>query len=364
MEDVTRENPESLDPGGDWLPDPRRDGIDSSSGKCPGGNVAVVLRIRCSCGKVLRIPEILKGKQALCPHCSTIILVPKEIETLPQCDETAGAGESRSSYSTEDLYIQVIDTVVGIVRTRDSGSGVFLNPDGMIVTNRHVVGTSNIVAVRLNDGCELEGKVIRSFRDIDLAFVRIERPEPNNCVVPSTERLKVGQPVYAIGHPFGLQNTLTMGIVSAVGRSIGGERYIQTDAPINPGNSGGPLFNEFAELVGINTLVLGDSQGLGFAIPVEEVVERYQMITYSLRDILDSSYCGVCGKNSTSHEYCEHCGARIKPDKKNSGITGSNGEGGNAEPRGARRSQLTSCRCCGVDVAPSDRYCPNCGTTL
>lgn len=327
--------------------------IRHASAKAFWKGVSMVLRIHCSCGKTLNIPEKLRGKQGRCPSCSIIIDVPNEIGILPSLEEEAT--EHQGSYSPQDLFEHVIDSVVGILTPGGFGSGVFIDSNGIIATNRHVVGANNNVLVRLNDGCEYNGELIRSYKDIDLAFVKTDYlGQIKYAVFAKGERLKVGQPVYAIGHPLGLQNTLTKGIISAVGRLIEGTQYIQTDAPINPGNSGGPLFNESAKLVGINTMILSQSQGLGFAIPVDVVAERYQRIVNDLTNIYKKSYCGVCGKNSSNPKYCEHCGAQIDPNIR--ATTRSTEQREQVAP--------TNCRICNTSLKPYAKYCPKCGSTL
>jgi len=166
-----------------------------------------------------------------------------------------------------------------------SGSGFVWDREGHIVTNFHVVQNASRLVVRLGDGTELEGKVIGFAPERDLAVVRVgDSDEP---LVPldagASGTLLVGQNVYAIGNPFGLDHTLTTGVVSALGREIGanyGVRLrdmIQVDAAINPGNSGGPLLDSKGRLVGINTAILspsGASAGIGFAVPID-TVKRY-----------------------------------------------------------------------------------------
>ena len=153
-----------------------------------------------------------------------------------------------------------------------SGSGVIIDKKGFIVTNNHVVGDADVVEVRLSDKTKFQGKVIGKDPDTDLALVKIEagRDLPFVILGDST-KIKVGQWVIAIGNPFGLDRTVTVGVVSALGReNVNLSRYedfIQTDASINPGNSGGPLFNIRGEVIGINTAIINFAQGIGFAIP-------------------------------------------------------------------------------------------------
>jgi serine protease Do len=153
-----------------------------------------------------------------------------------------------------------------------SGSGVIVDKKGFIVTNNHVVGDAEEVEVRLSDKTKFVGKVIGKDPDTDLAVVKIEADHDLPAVLlGDSSRVKVGQWVIAVGNPFGLDRTVTVGVVSALGReNVNLSRYedfIQTDASINPGNSGGPLFNIHGEVIGINTAIINFAQGIGFAIP-------------------------------------------------------------------------------------------------
>ena len=257
----------------------------------------MALKIKCSCGKILKVTEKLLGEKARCPNCSTVVQIPEKIESLTVLEELS---EERKKYSAQNLFEYVVDSVVGIRTPKSTGSGFFINDDGIIATNRHLVGTFNNVTVRLHDDKEYLGKVIRSYNNIDLAFVKTDVKNKKYVTLGNYDDLKVGQPVYAIGDPKGLHKTLTKAIVSAVGRLIQKARFIQTDAPINPGNSGGPLFNEYAEVIGINTLIQREAHGLGFAIPVEALIEKNNEIKNDLKEILDRYYCRICGHNGSN----------------------------------------------------------------
>jgi len=154
------------------------------------------------------------------------------------------------------------------------GSGVIVSPDGYILTNNHVVKGADEIKVILFDKREFKGKVVGTDPRTDLAVIKIHAKNLPTIKIGDSSKLKTGDIVLAIGNPFGLNQTITMGIVSAVGRSNIGladfEDFIQTDAPINPGNSGGALVNSDAELVGINTAIYSTSggyMGIGFSIP-------------------------------------------------------------------------------------------------
>jgi serine protease Do len=153
------------------------------------------------------------------------------------------------------------------------GSGFIIDRDGYIVTNNHVVDGADTIKVILKDETEYPAKVIGRDPVTDIALIKIEaKGNLPTVVLGSSDDLKVGEWVTAIGSPFGLQYTVTAGIVSAKGRAIGSGPYddfIQTDASINPGNSGGPLINMKGEVVGINTMIIAGGQGIGFAIPID-----------------------------------------------------------------------------------------------
>jgi serine protease Do len=159
--------------------------------------------------------------------------------------------------------------------TKGLGSGFIVSPDGYILTNAHVVADADEVVVKLTDRREYKAKVLGADRRTDVALIKIEAGGLPVVKMGDPAKLKVGEWVLAIGSPFGLENTVTAGIVSAKGRSLPQENYvpfIQTDAAVNPGNSGGPLFNMRGEVVGINSQIYsrsGGYMGLSFAIPID-----------------------------------------------------------------------------------------------
>jgi S1-C subfamily serine protease len=149
------------------------------------------------------------------------------------------------------------------------GSGFIISSDGLILTNAHVVGGAKEVTVKLTDKREFKAKVIGADKRTDVALIKIEGSGLPVVKFGDPNKLKVGEWVVAIGSPFGFENTVTAGIVSAKGRSLPQENFvpfIQTDVAINPGNSGGPLLNTHGQVVGLNTLVLPYAQGIGFAV--------------------------------------------------------------------------------------------------
>jgi serine protease Do len=162
---------------------------------------------------------------------------------------------------------------------RRTGSGVIVDPSGLILTNSHVVYGQPIIEVTLDDQTSLPARIVGIDPFFDIALVRIAEPAEKlpAAKLGKSEGLVTGDEVFAIGNPFGLEQTLTRGIVSAVNRILPGvswstrEPMIQTDAAINPGSSGGPLIDRCGEVVGITTAILPDAQGIGFAIPVDVI---------------------------------------------------------------------------------------------
>src|SRR5438477_6089044 len=158
---------------------------------------------------------------------------------------------------------------------QSTGSGFILAADGYVLTNAHVVDDASEVMVKLSDKREFRAKVVGVDKRTDVAVLKIEATGLAKVTIGDPERLKVGEWVVAIGKPFGLENTITAGIVSAKGRDLPQENlvpFIQTDAAVNPGNSGGPLFNLRGEVIGINSMIFsrtGGYMGLSFAIPID-----------------------------------------------------------------------------------------------
>ena len=156
---------------------------------------------------------------------------------------------------------------------RSLGSGFIIDKDGTIITNNHVVSQADDIEVQLSNNKKYKGKVVGVDEKTDIAVIRIKADGDLPYVtLGSSKEMRPGDWVMAIGNPFGLEHTVTVGVVSAIGRAIGGgpyAKFIQTDASINPGNSGGPLFNVKGEVIGLNTMIYAAGQGIGFAIPID-----------------------------------------------------------------------------------------------
>jgi len=181
-----------------------------------------------------------------------------------------------------ELVNQIGEAVVQVRTPSGLGSGFFLNEDGFLITNFHVIEGETQISVEVyhQDGDQLRRVTYKQVRVIalnkfaDLALLRVEdRDAPKFRFVPlgSADALSVGERVFAIGSPLGLERTVTEGILSTKTREVGGLLYLQTTAQINPGNSGGPLFNLSGEVIGVTNMKLTAGEGLGFAIPIESV---------------------------------------------------------------------------------------------
>ncbi|MBS7640498.1 MAG: trypsin-like peptidase domain-containing protein [Candidatus Bathyarchaeia archaeon] len=194
-----------------------------------------------------------------------------------------------------DFFYQVVP-VKGI------GSGFVFDEKGYILTNYHVIEGAERIIVTLVDGRVFEAKFIGGYRGLDLAVLKIDADNLVAAKLGDSDKIKVGQRVFAIGNPFGLAGgpTVTSGIISAVKRTIYSDRgifrdLIQTDAAINPGNSGGPLVNVEGEVIGINTAIIPFAQGIGFAIPInaaKDIVKEIMQYGYYVRPWL-----GIAGVN-------------------------------------------------------------------
>lgn len=167
-----------------------------------------------------------------------------------------------------------VQTVFGVFPQEGAGSGVIVSANGYILTNNHVVETAQQIKVTLLSGKILPARVIGTDRFSDLAVVKVEMSGLPAATLGRSSALRVGQMAIAIGNPFGLGHTVTVGVISALNRNIRVpnliiENLVQTDAAINPGNSGGALVDSRGEVIGINTAIVRDAQGIGFAIPID-----------------------------------------------------------------------------------------------
>jgi Do/DeqQ family serine protease len=235
------------------------------SGKDPGKEAA----------GPLSAVDVASVQQAFVTAAERAVPAVVNIRTVTRFAGGAPGGRWPAGHPPE--YLMDLLEENGGFRENSLGSGVIVGEDGLIVTNEHVIRDADEIVVRLSDRSEYRAKVIGADVRTDVAVLRIQAPgKLPVATLGDSSSLKVGEFAIAVGNPFGLESTVTLGVVSATGRSAepemeGGDEFIQTDASINPGNSGGPLLNSRGEVVGINTAMVSAGQGIGFAIPINTV---------------------------------------------------------------------------------------------
>jgi S1-C subfamily serine protease len=218
-------------------------------------------------------------------------------------------GEALDAYSravihvAETLRPAVVNLRGRRKREEGSGSGVLFSPDGLLLTNHHVIHGSDSVAVRLDDGREIGGRLIGADPWTDLAVVRAEGDDLPYANLGDSASLRVGQLVVAIGSPLGFDCTVTAGVVSALGRTLRSltghlvDNVIQTDTALNPGNSGGPLADSRGRVIGINTAIIRPAQGICFAIPIN--MARHILPQLLQHGRVLRGYLGIHGRHVT-----------------------------------------------------------------
>lgn len=238
---------------------------------------------------------------------------PEERLALAQQTQAQVRGRGQEEETIIRVAREVTPAVVSVVVPGyGSGSGVVVSPDGVIITNRHVVANAANVEIGFADGRRVVGQVLGRDPSLDIAIVRVPLTGLPAAPVGDSDRLVVGQTAIAIGNPVGLERSVTTGIVSAVNRSprgfeLGG--LIQTDAAINEGNSGGPLLDSQGRVIGINTVIIRGTTGLGFAIPINmarDIAE--QVITTG---VITRPYLGV-GTSDINYEAAREAGIDLR----------------------------------------------------
>ena len=253
--------------------------------------------------------------QAIAPRSEAVnsAQVPMaDADILPLLEEDPLALVAAEEQLLVDLYERVSPSVVNIAASTafggGTGSGFVLDSNGHIVTNNHVIEGAEQILVRFADDTLVEAELVGADADSDLAVIRVDVPMDllREVRLGDSSALRVGQRAIAVGNPFGFEQTMTTGIISALGRVVRQEsgfslpQLIQTDAAINPGNSGGPLLNARGEVIGVNTLIFsnsGSSSGIGFAVPVNTVKRVVPSLIATGR--YDDPWLGISGLSIT-----------------------------------------------------------------
>jgi len=242
----------------------------------PRGQVSVLATVKRAAASVLLAGSLLGAAAAAAPLPSRRSEIVEVVEKVsPAVVNIAAEQIVRRRPSSFDEFFFGIDPRPR--RAQSLGSGVIIRPEGIILTNDHVISGASRILATTKTGQELECDVIGSDADNDLAVLRVRNSRASLPTIRlgTSSDLLIGETVIAIGNPFGLSNTVTAGVLSALGRSVPGENqrmytdFVQIDAPINPGNSGGPVVNVQGEMIGVATAIIGGAQGIGFAIPVD-----------------------------------------------------------------------------------------------
>ena len=314
--------------------------------------VCELIVVQCICGRLMPHPYCPEGTKYECPSCHKETNIPAG--SNPKTYLLSDAEYGHKEETPQAIYQSALPGIVTITAGNVTGSGFFLTSDGLIVTNNHVVDGCIEVVVKQSDTVSVRGQVIRSFRILDLAFIKVRASRPTPFLrLAQANQTQVGERAYAIGSPHQLEGTFTGGEISYKDRLVDGCHFIQTSAPISPGNSGGPLLNAYGEVVGVNTEIWKQSQNINLAIPSSVVRDcLYEVVSTCC---VDKTYCPICGHSSVDTVYCDNCGARFERDQ----IAPQQP----ADEESAKVQQKPDCCVvCGAKLVPGAKYCPRCGT--
>ena len=278
--------------------------------------------------------------------------------------------EENKNIDLPDLVERIMQAVVQIKTASGQGTGFFIRDDGLVITNKHVVGKDVFVKVSTRDHIEYDGQVCMGDPSTDYAFLFTNAPAKKVLSLSDSDSARVAETVVAIGHPYGYDFTVSEGIISAIERhevvpGLNSVGFLQLDAGINPGNSGGPLVRKNGDVIGVITLTLIDAKGVSFAIPsniIKKALDGFKNL--SKEEALQGEYCTVCGfLNEVGEKYCTKCGATwiapVRPPGFNDVRQSPLMADGNVLSEDA-----VACSTCGAYNTPTEKYCNKCGAAL
>lgn len=272
-----------------------------------------------------------------------------------------------------DLLDRIIPAVVQILTPSGQGTGFVLSEDGLIISNRHVVGYERFVKVVTKEKKEYYGQIIASNPHIDFCVIYVPDAKFNDTLsMIDSDGVRLGESIVAIGHPYGYDYTISQGIISSKGRKDVGPafknvEFFQLDMGINPGNSGGPVVRRgTGEVIGMVTLGLRQADNIGFAVPSNYGNTYLTKINaYDRESALNSIYCTVCGSASAgSSKYCNKCGSTIEKMTLEDFKKSLNIEAGEREKEAVEFGKEKKCPSCGTVNEETAKYCKKCGSTL
>jgi serine protease Do len=272
-----------------------------------------------------------------------------------------------------DLLDKVIPSVVQIMTPTGQGTGFVINENGLIITNKHVVGYNKFVQIRNNEEDIRYGQVVAANPYIDLAVVYSEGTFNNKLKLADSSEVRLGESVVAVGHPYGYDYTISQGIISSIGRkdvnpTFKDVGFFQLDMGINPGNSGGPVLKRTnGEVIGMVTMGVLNADNIGFAVP-STYNKQYldEIAAYDRDTLVKKIYCSICG-NLNPHEtkYCQKCGAKIETLTLEQFVKSMPKDvQPGKEKKGIEVEGQVKCPSCGAENKKESRYCEKCGTTL
>jgi len=262
--------------------------------------------------------------------------------------------------------IEDIKKTIVVIKFPDGrrGSGFFVNNKGLLITNKHIVELNTYFKMNLYNGEEVEGQVVYSDNDIDIALAVAKTQNTIPARLGNSEIIREGDQVMAIGHPYGYDFSISRGIVSCKNRVVKSINYIQIDVAINPGNSGGPLILYTGEVIGMNTWAVQDAENMGFSVPAHSFIPVITTLNTNFDKLLSMYYCPVCGyltsimAKTIKGEYCKNCGTAKREKKREEELQPP------AAPPQAVNVSSVVCQKCKTMNDTTSFYCKKCGNKI